>query len=184
MKQLVAGTVAAAIALMLAPHTLSAQTKTVASEMRTETGTIEAIDAATRAVTFKKTDGTYVTTVAGPDIKRFGELKIGDTVTAKYYETLVVRVKQPGESDVLSRATATTGSAQALPGGTKAKQVTITATISAIDPTTPSITFTGANGWKYTSRVQDIGPPGHIRPSSPLPGPGGRPAHARARGRG
>src|SRR5437868_8411701 len=99
MKQLVAGTIAAAIALVLAPHTLSAQAKTVASQVRTETGTIEAIDAANRAVTFKKPDGTYVTTVAGQDIKRFGELKVGDTVTAKYYENLIVRVKQPGESD-------------------------------------------------------------------------------------
>ena len=42
-----------------------------------------------------------------------------------------------------------------LPGGTVAKQVTITATITAIDQNVPSITFTGPNGWKYTSRVQD-----------------------------
>jgi hypothetical protein len=33
--------------------------------------------------------------------------------------------------------------------------MTITATISAIDPATPSITFTGPNGYKYTSKVQD-----------------------------
>jgi Cu/Ag efflux protein CusF len=64
-------------------------------------------------------------------------------------------VKEPGEADVAMKATATTGSQQALPGGTKAKQVTITATITAIDPTTPSITFTGPNGWKYSSTVQD-----------------------------
>jgi hypothetical protein len=28
-------------------------------------------------------------------------------------------------------------------------------THTAIDPNTPSITFTGPNGWKYTSKVQD-----------------------------
>ena len=33
--------------------------------------------------------------------------------------------------------------------------MTITATITAIDPKAPSITFTGPNGWKYTSRVED-----------------------------
>ena len=43
----------------------------------------------------------------------------------------------------------------ALPGGTRAKQRTITATITAIDTAVPSVTFTGPNGWKYTSRVQD-----------------------------
>ena len=132
-----------------------AQTKTVTSEMRTETGTVEAIDAPTRTVTLKKPDGTFVTTVAGPDITRFAELKVGDKVNARYYENVVVRVKQPGEPDVVSSAKGTTGSEQALPGGTRAKQVTITATITAIDPTAPSITFTGPNGWKYTSKVQD-----------------------------
>ena len=117
--------------------------------MRTETGTIEAIEAASRTLTLKKADGTFVTTVAGPDITRFAELKIGDTVNVRYYENVIVRVKQPGESDVVSGAKGTTGSEQVLPGGTRAKQVTITATITAIDPTTPSITFTGPHGWKY-----------------------------------
>jgi hypothetical protein len=64
-------------------------------------------------------------------------------------------VKQPGESEVMSGAKGTTGSDQVLPGGTRAKQLTITATITAIDPNTPSITFTGPNGWKYSSKVQD-----------------------------
>jgi hypothetical protein len=123
--------------------------------MRTETATIEAIEAASRTLTLKKPDGTFVTTIAGPDIKRFAELKIGDTVNARYYENVVVRVKAPGEPDVVSSAKGTTGADQVLPGGTKAKQLTITATITAIDQTTPSITFTGPNGWKYSSKVQD-----------------------------
>ena len=83
------------------------------------------------------------------------EVKVGDKVNARYYENVVVRLKQPGEPDVDSRAKGTTGSEQVLPGGTKAKQLTITATIAAIDTNAPSITFTGPNGWKYTSKVQD-----------------------------
>jgi hypothetical protein len=137
------------------PRTAMAQAKTVTSEMRTETGTIEAIEASSRTVTIKKADGTYVTTVAGPEVKRFDELKVGDKITARYYESLVIRVKRPGEPEVDSKVKATTGSEQALPGGTKTKQRTITATITAIDPNTPSITFTGPNGYKYTSKVQD-----------------------------
>ena len=43
----------------------------------------------------------------------------------------------------------------ARPGGTAATQRTITATITAIDPAVPSITFSGPNNWKYTSRVED-----------------------------
>jgi Cu/Ag efflux protein CusF len=154
MKRLVAGTIAV-VALVAMPRTTLAQTKTVSSEVRTETGTVEAIDASNRAVTLKKPDGTFVTIVAGPDIKRFEEVKVGDKIAARYYENIVVRVKQPGEADVATATTGTSGSGQALPGGTMARQVTITATIAAIDPATPSVTFTGPNGWKYTSRVQD-----------------------------
>ena len=154
MKRFTVGIIAAAVLLTMASPAMS-QSKTVSSQMRTETGVVEAIDAATRAVTFKKADGTFVTTVAGPDVKRFAELKVGDKVTARYYENVVIRVKMPGEPDTISGTKGTTGSDQVLPGGTKAKQVTITATITAIDPAAPSITFTGPNGWKYTSKVQD-----------------------------
>ncbi len=154
MKRLVLGIIAAAVLVPMA-RTAMAQSKTVSSEMKTATGTIEAVEAATRTVTIKKPDGTYVTIVAGPDIKRFAEVKVGDKVNARYYENVIVRVKKPGEPDMDTKAKATTGSEQAMPGGTKAKQRTITATITAIDPAAPSITFTGPNGWKYTSKVQD-----------------------------
>ena len=154
MKRFVVGLVAATVVVSMAGPAM-AQSKTVKSEMRTETGTIEAIEASTRTVTLKKADGTCVTTVAGPDIARFAELKLGDTVNVRYYDNVVIRVKQPGESDVISGAKGTTGSEQVLPGGTRAKQTTITATITAIDPNMPSITFTGPKGWKYSSKVQD-----------------------------
>ena len=145
----------AALALLSSGHMAMAQSKTVSSEMRTETATVEAIEASSRTLTLKKADGSYLTTVAGPDITRFDEVKLGDTVNVRYYENVVIRVKRPGESDVVSSVKGTTGSEQVLPGGTKAKQVTITATITAIDPNTPTITFTGPSGWKYTSKVQD-----------------------------
>ena len=96
MKRFVVGLVAAA-GLVAMAHTVMAQSRTVRSEMRTETGTIEAIEASSRTITVRKPDGTFVTTVAGPDIKRFAELKLGDTVNVRYYENGVLRVKRPGE---------------------------------------------------------------------------------------
>ena len=154
MKRLLVGIIAAAVVMSMA-HTAMAQAKTIRSEMRTETGIVDSIDAATRVITLKKADGTAVAVVAGPDIARFAEVKVGDKVTARFYENVVIRLKRPGESDVVSQAKGTTGAEQVLPGGTKAKQTTITATISAIDMNVPSITFTGPSGLKYTSKVQD-----------------------------
>ena len=154
MKRFVVGIMAAAVLVSMA-RTAMAQSKSVMTEMKTATAVVEAIEAASRSVTLKKPDGTFVTIVAGPDIKRFEEIKVGDKVNARYYENVVVRLKRPGEADTDSQAKATTPSEQVLPGGTKAKQRTITATVTAIDMTTPSITFTGPHGWKYSSTVQD-----------------------------
>jgi Cu/Ag efflux protein CusF len=154
MRRLFVG-IPAVAALALLAHTAMAQTKTFTTEMRTETGVVESIDAANRLVTLKKPDGTYVTTYAGPEVTRFSEVKVGDKVNARYYENVVLRVKRPGEPDVDSTVKGTTPSGQALPGGTKARQRTITATITAIDPAIPSVSFTGPNGWKYSSKVQD-----------------------------
>jgi hypothetical protein len=154
MTRLVVGIIAAAVVLPSA-RTAMAQSKTVRSEMRTETGTVEAVEAQSRTVTLKKPDGTFVTIVAGQDIRRFAEVKVGQKVNVRYYENVVVRVKRPGEPDTDTKARGTTGSEQLMPGGTRATQRTITATITAIDPNVPSITFTGPNGWKYSSKVQD-----------------------------
>ncbi len=123
--------------------------------MRVETATVEAIEAGSRTLTLKKPDGTFVTTVAGPEITRFSEIKIGDKVTARYYETIVIMMKPNSQPGVDTTAKATTGSGQAMPGGTTATQRTITAVITAIDMNLPSISFKGPNGWNYTSRVQD-----------------------------
>jgi hypothetical protein len=167
MKRLVVGIVAATVLASMA-RTAAAQSKTVTSEMKVQKGTVEAIDPERRMVTLKKTDGTFVTIVAGPDITRFSEVKVGDTVTARYYENLVVRLKHPGESEVDSKVKSTTPSYQELPGGTKATQRTITATITAIDPATPSITFTVAARIRVNASLENV-PRGRMSPHASRP---------------
>src|SRR4029453_2732691 len=85
MKKLVVGILAAAGLVAMARPAV-AQSKTIRSEMRTETGIVESIDPTNHGVTLKKTDGTFVSGVAGPDIARFAEVKVGDKVNARYYE--------------------------------------------------------------------------------------------------
>ena len=89
MKRLVVGIVAAAVLASMA-RTAAAQSKTVTSEMKVQAGTVEAIDPERRMVTLKKSDGTFVTIVAGPDITRFSEVKVGDKVDIVWTEALLV----------------------------------------------------------------------------------------------
>jgi hypothetical protein len=132
-----------------------AQTKTIPGDKVTKTATVEAIERSTRALTLKGQEGNYVTLTVPADVKRFDEIKVGDTLTATYYENIVLRVQRPGEKAVDSASGAVTRGSGAKPGVTGATQRTITATITAIDPTIPSITFSGPNNWKYSSKVQD-----------------------------
>jgi hypothetical protein len=143
------------LAMMSAAGLAFGQTKTVTGEKKTISGTVEAIQADTREVTVKGAKGNYVTFVAPPEAKKFAEMKVGDTITATYYDNIVLRVKQPGEKDVDTAKDAVTPSASKKPGATSASQRTITATITEIDPKIPSITFTGPNNWKYSSKVAD-----------------------------
>ena len=130
-------------------------TKTLTGEQKTVTATVEQIERSTRSVTLKEQNGEYTEVTVPNDVKRFDTLKVGDTITAKYYENIVLRLKLPGEKSKDTDTAAVTPGTGAKAGGTAATQRTITATITHIDSKLPSITFSGPNGWKYSSRVED-----------------------------
>ena len=115
MKRFVGVLVAVAIMVPVA-RTAMAQSKTITGETKVVTATVEAIEASSRTLTLKNPDGTYVTTTAPADMKRFSEIKVGDRVSARYYENMVIRVKQPGEKDVDTASAATTPSGMSHPG--------------------------------------------------------------------
>lgn len=141
-------------ALLASAGQAFAQSKTITGKTKSITAEVEAIETASREVTVKKPDGTYDVWYIPATLKKFDTLKIGDKVTARYYENMVVAVKPPSEPAVNAVNAAVTRNDQGH-AGTVAHQRTITATISAIDMATPSITFTGPNDWKYTTRVED-----------------------------
>jgi len=153
MRQLLATTVLAAA--IFTPSIAAAQIKTLPGESHTVTATVEAMEKSTRMLTLKTPDGKLTTITVPSDVKRYDGLKVGDTITAKYYDNVVLRKKAPGEKDVDTLTGAVTPSAGSKPTGTASAQRTITATITAIDPNVPSITFTGPQDWKYSSRVKD-----------------------------
>jgi len=129
-------------------------TKTITGETRDLTATIEAIDSSNRSLSVKKPDGTYEVFYVPETFRQFETLKIGDKVTAKYYENMVLTLKAPGSPDINKSAGGVVRS-ENKSAGTVSHQRMITATITAIDPKAPSITFSGPNGWKYSSRVED-----------------------------
>jgi Cu/Ag efflux protein CusF len=149
-------TISIAVAALLVPlaGALFAQSKTLEGETRVLTGTVESIEASSRMLTLKLPKGEYKEVEVPEGVKKFSDIKIGDRVTVRYYDNVVLRLKKPGETEADTSGAAVTRSSEKT-AGTAAHQRTITATITEIDPKTPSITFTGPNNWKYSSRVRD-----------------------------
>lgn len=151
-------TVVALAALCAAPVIARAQKPVVQTESIERTATIEAISHDTREITLKTKDGQMETVVAGPEIKRFGELKVGDTVTFRYYESTAFSIRKAGQPAPVAPAsdTAMVRGTGAKPSGTISHQQTATVTIKAIDLKVPSVTVMTDEKKTVTFRIADV----------------------------
>ena len=121
------------------------------------TARIEAIDHDARLVTLLEDDGNVESLYAGPEIKRFSELKVGDTVTFRYYESLVSRIRKADEAAPPASSgepTIVRGTGPK-PSGALSQQLTATVTIKALDPSVPSVTVTTEDQQTMSFRVAD-----------------------------
>jgi hypothetical protein len=155
MKRVVITTVVIAVAVLGIAGIAAAQSKTLTGETQTISATVEAINVSTRTLTMKGPKGNYLDIVVPATVQRFDSIKVGDVLTARYYENLVIRKKAPGEPDVDTSGEGVTKGGIDKPARTAAKQRTITATITALDPKVPSITLSGPNKWTYSARIED-----------------------------
>lgn len=144
------------VALPLVARAQKPVTQTEAVELTTK---IEAIDKTARLITLKDQDGETETIYCGPEVKRFDELKVGDTITFRYYESVAYAIRKPGQPSGLPAQTGPTVSrgTGARPGGTISDQQTATVTIKAIaaDAKVPSVTVLTEDGRTVSFKVED-----------------------------
>src|SRR5258705_13566726 len=62
----------------------------------TATATIRAIDKATRSVTLRTENDDEDSFTAAPEVTRFDQLKVGDTIRVTYYDSLGFQRRAPG----------------------------------------------------------------------------------------
>jgi hypothetical protein len=134
----------------------AAQIKTVPGDPITVTATISAIDHASRVLTLTSPDGRVTQTTVSTEVRRFDALKVGDIITAKYYDNVILRVMKPGEKPVDSASASLAPHPGDKPSATATAQRSVTATITAIDPSIPSITLVGPDKTTYTHKVADV----------------------------
>ena len=123
----------------------SAPGKAGVAEVVKLTGTITAIDKAARDVTVKGPQGNEVTLTAGPEVKNFDQMKVGDAVNVDFLQALTLELKKGG--GLVVARTEQKGAVAAKPGEKPAaaagRQVTIVADVIATDPAKQTITLKG-----------------------------------------
>jgi Cu/Ag efflux protein CusF len=148
-----------ALAVLVAlPLVAAAQKPVTQTEAAEITAKIEAIDQSARLVTLKDTkDGSIETIYAGPEVKRFSELKVGDTVTFRYYESIAYEIRKPGQPGSAPKPTdpKVTRSEGPKPGATIAQQATASVTVKEIDIKVPSVTVTTEDGRTLSFKVDN-----------------------------
>ena len=123
----------------------------------TETATVEAVDQATRIVTLKGSKGNVFDIKAGDEVRNLAQVKAGDQVKVKYYQSLAIEVMAPGkgpggvqEAVVMDRA-----KLGEKPGGMIGGQITVTAKVDAIDKKKQTVTLKGPEGKTRVVKVKD-----------------------------
>jgi hypothetical protein len=107
--------------------------------------TITAIDKSSRTITLKGPKGDEVKVEAGPEVKNFDQLKVGDVVDMRYRETLALELKKGGGMKVekTEKAAAVGAKPGETPAGLVGRQVTVVGDVINVDAATQTVTVKG-----------------------------------------
>jgi len=159
MKTTLAATSAFALSIAFSGSTLAAETASrqpiVLTDKLTVKATVAAIDRANRTVALRGPEGNVVTLAVDESVGRFDTMKVGDTVTAQYYESVAYEIRKPGIPPAPDAETDGGGKFVGdRPGGVVVRKSLRTVTVEAIDPAVPSVTVMGADGTIVAYRVR------------------------------
>ena len=145
-----------AIAILTFVTGAQAQSGETVGASVTVTANVTSVDQKTREVKIKTDDGKKYSFIAGDNVKNLAQVKKGDIITATYTEAIAYQVRK---HDNQTGVTVTDAAAAAQPGqkpaGAVMQQTTVAVTITAIDPSVPSVTFKGPDGETKTIKIKD-----------------------------
>jgi Cu/Ag efflux protein CusF len=127
-----------------------------AGETVTVKGTVSAVDKENRTVTLKGPKGRTIT-LDVKDPQKLDAVKAGDPVVASYMEAVAFQIKKagtatPGTTVQETRVSSKPGET---PAGAIGREVTATATITAIDKKAHTVTIKGPKGDTETVKARD-----------------------------
>jgi len=149
-------TIIAAVVASVAAGSVFAQTggmsamksepgKVSMAEAVSVTATIDALDKAKRLVTLKGPQGNLFVVQAGPEVKNFDQLKVGDQVVVKYVEALTLELKKGGGQirERVERENMASAKPGEQPGGAAGRTVTVIADVIGVDAAKQTVKLKG-----------------------------------------
>jgi ribosomal 50S subunit-recycling heat shock protein len=148
---------AVAACMMLVAASTRAQDKPAATVTTsvTHTATVTKIDAQTRWVTLKMDDGGTLDIEAGPEVKNFAQIKVGDKVSFTQADTVSIEVVPAGQAapNVTGGSSTVTAPLGAKPMGVKVDTITVSGAVTAIDYGKRLVSVKGPKGNTQTFEV-------------------------------
>jgi Cu/Ag efflux protein CusF len=143
-------------ALAAACASTAAPTQAEISEEVVLKSTVQAVNAETREITLKHEDGATVVIVAGPGVRNFAQIAVGDTVKARYRVSLSAQRLKPDDAGSESGAEVTVGVTEAgrKPGVRVKVGAEVTVTVETVDTKQHIVVFTGPEGELHSVRAQ------------------------------
>jgi hypothetical protein len=121
----------------------------------TRTATVMHVDAKDRWVTLKMDNGNLVDIQAGPAVKNFAQIKVGDKVVATQQDTVSVEVVPAGQAapNVSGGSATVSAPLGAKPMGVQVDTVVVSGKVTAIDYDKRTVTLQGPAGNSHTLEV-------------------------------
>ncbi len=115
---------------------------------------VDAVDYAKRLVTLTGPRGNTVTVKVGPQAKNLDQVKAGDQLTVRFYDSIALFVRKSSEPPAAAAMTAVELAPKGQkPAGIMVETAEITATVEAIDYAKRTVTLKGPEGKTRTIKV-------------------------------
>jgi len=125
-------------------------------EAQTITATVQKVDKEKRQVTLKGEGGNTVTVRVPETARNFDQIKVGDTVTAKYTQSVAVAGRKSDEPpSATGRESITRAPEGQSPAATRTSTMQITAQVEKIDKDKRELTLMGPGGETRTVTVPE-----------------------------
>lgn len=140
--------------LLALPVALTACASVNTEQTTTLVGVVETLDPTAREVLIRGSagaqSGALLTMVAGRAVRRFNQIRPGDRVTVVYFQAIAAQAVRPLSTAATPFAGMSIAREADRPGGEITRVRSGRVTITALDPATNTVSFTGPGGLNRT----------------------------------